>query len=269
MSVISTNITLGLGDYPLNHARILYNSIATFDNVIGSSEAAGFPAIAAVNSDTYEYWVPSTMPAVFTVDAGVAKDVDAVGIAAHSFATDNVTITIEYSTDGSTWNPVSTGSFGAQDGTPVLALFDSVYARYWRITFAGSAAPQIGVVFIGEALQMARPFYGGHTPINYGRMTTYIGNKSEGGQTMGTSVIRKGTETQFSWRHLKKSWVDANFNPFIVATRGARPFFIAWNALQYPKEVGYVYVGSDIRPSLMGIRDYMEVNFSAEGLSDE
>lgn len=269
MSVISTNLTLGTGDYPLNHARILYESIATFDNVIGSSEAAGFPAIAAVNSDTYEYWIPSTMPAVFTVDAGVAKDVDAVGIAAHSFATDNVTITIEYSTDGSTWSGVSTGAFGAQDGTPVLALFDKVYARYWRITFAGSTPPQIGVIYIGEALQMMRPFYGGHTPITLARMTTYIGNKTEGGQTMGTSVIRKGTETSYEWDNLKASWVREKLDPFIVSVCAAVPFFLAWNALQFPKEVGYLYVGEDIRPSNKGVRDLMSVGFTAQGLSDE
>ncbi len=269
MTVISTNLTLGPGDYPLNHARILYESIATIDNAIGSSEAAGFPAVSAVNSDTYEYWKPVTMPATFTVDAGVAKDVDAVGIAAHSFATDNVTITIEYSTDGSTWSGVSTGSFGAQDGTPVLALFDSVYARYWRITFAGSTAPQIGVIYIGQALQMQRPFYGGHTPINLGRVTDYIGNMSEGGQILGTFVIRKGTKTQYDWNNLTAAWVRETFDPFIRAVRGARPFFLAWNALTFPREVGYLIVGEDIRPSNTGTRDLMQVGFTAQGLSDE
>ena len=209
------------------------------------------------------------MPATFTMDAGAAVDVDAVGIGAHSFADDNVTITIESSPDAVTWTTVSTGAFGAQDGTPVLALFDKVFARYWRVSFAGSTPPQIGVIYIGEALQMYRPFYGGHTPINYGRVTEYVGNKSEGGQTLGTSVIRKGTQTSYSWKHLPKPWVDANFDPFIRSVRAAAPFFIAWNALKYPREVGYVYVGEDIRPSNMGIRDYMEVGFTAQGLSDE
>ena len=269
MTVLSTNLTLGPGDFALNHARILYQNLATTANTIVSSETAGFPGDAALNSDTYEYWVPSAMPATFTMDYGVAVDVDCVGIAAHSFADDSVTITIEYSSDAVSWTTVSLGAFGAQDGTPVLALFDKVFARYWRITFAGSTTPQIGVIFIGEALQMYRPFYGGHTPITYGRVTEYVGNKSEGGQTLGTSVIRKGTQTEFSWKHLPKSWVDSDFDPFIRATLAAQPFFIAWNALQYPKEVGYVYVGSDIRPVLMGIRDLMEVSFTAQGLSDE
>lgn len=269
MTVISTNLTLGPGDYPLNHARILYESIATNDNIIASSESAGFPGIAAVNSDTYEYWLPVTMPATFTVDAGVAKDVDSVGIAAHSFADDNVTITIEYSTDGIAWSGVSTGAFGAQDGTPVLALFDKVFARYWRITFAGSTAPQIGVIYIGQALQMERPFYGGHTPITLARMTDYIGNMSEGGQILGISVIRKGTKTKYDWQHLTAAWVRETFDPFIVSCRNGVPFFLAWNALQFPREVGYLIVGEDIQPSNMGIRDLMQVGFTAQGLSDE
>lgn len=269
MPVLSTNLTLSSQTYPLNHARILYNSIATTSNTIVSSESAGFPGVAAINSDTYEYWLPASMPATFTVDYGTAVDVDAVGIGAHTFATDNVTITIEYSTDAISWNAVSVGSFGAQDGTPVLALFDSVFARYWRVTFAGSTPPQIGVLFIGEALQMARPFYGGHTPINYGRVTSYVGNMSDGGQTLGTSIIRKGTSTDFAWKHLPRGWIDSDFKPFIKQVRAARPFFIAWNPLQYSTDVGYVYVGQDIRPVNMGIRDYMEVSFTAQGLSDE
>ena len=269
MPIISSNVQLGTGDYPLNHARILYDNLATESNTTVSSQEAGFPASALANPATYEFWKPSALPAKITVDLGSAISVDCVAFGAHSFNFHPVNIDIEYSFDNSTWTAVSAGTVVAGTAAPVMVLFDKVDARYWRACISGTDAPQIGVFFLGKCLQMQRPFYGGHTPINYGRVTEYVGNMSEGGQILGTSIVRRGTQTSFAWQHLKRDWVDANFNPFIKSVRGGQPFFIAWNPLQHPQDVGYVFVGEDIRPSNMGIRNLMEVSFTAQGLSDE
>lgn len=269
MSVyISSSLHLsGATEYPLNHARIGYRTIATTSNVIGSSEQAGFPATAAVNPATYDYWLPAAMPAVWTVDYGEAVDVDYVGIAAHSFKTDATSVNVEYSTDNVTWTSVALTSFA--DGRPVFLMFEKTFARYWRVTFDGSVIPQIGVIYIGELLTMMRPFYGGHSPITLSRQTQFVGSKSESGQLLGTSIVKKGVATSFKWQNLKAAWYRQYFDPFVKATRGAKPFFISWNPLRFPREVGYVQVMQDIQPSNMGIRDLMEVGFSAAGWNDE
>lgn len=269
MSVhISDSLYLaGATEYPLNHARIGYRTIATADNVIGSTETAGFPAVAAVNPTTYDYWLPTALPAVWTVDYGEAVDVDYVGIAAHNFADNGVSVNVEYSTDGVSWTSVALTAFA--DVRPAFLMFEKTFARYWRVTFDGSVMPKIGVIYIGELMTMQRPFYGGHTPITLGRRTEFVGSMSDGGQLMGTSIIRKGVGTSFEWQHLTAAWVRQTFDPFIKATRGAKPFFISWNPLQFPREVGYVQVMEDIQPSNMGIRDLMQVGFTASGWNDD
>ena len=90
----------------------------------------------------------------------------------------------------------------------------------------------------------------------------------EGGQWLGRSIIRKGVTTSYQWRHLKAAWYRQYFDPFVKSAR-TTPFFIAWRPETYPNEVAYAWAKSDIRPSNMGIRDFMEVTLSVEGLTDE
>lgn len=268
--VISDSLVLSPppGGFPLKHAHIGYRSIAAADNVIASNESAGFPGSAAANVLTYDYWLPSSLPATWTIDYGEAVDVDYVGIAAHSFADEPTTVTVEYSTDGSTWTEIASTS--AADGTPVMLIFEKTFARYWRVIFDGSTPPQIGVIYVGELLAMSRPFYGGHSPITLSRQTVSVPSSSDSGQFLGVSIVRTGVKTAYKWDHLKAAWYRTYFDPFVKAIRGGRlPFFIAWNPDQFPKEVGFLWVPDDIQPSNMGVIDYMEVSFTGMGISDE
>lgn len=252
-----------LPPFPLKNARIGYKSIATNDNVIASSEEAGFPAQGAVNSLTYEAWRPVTLPATWTVDYGETVDADYVGIANHSFATDRCTVDIEYSLDGSNWTTLAELSPGT--GEPIMILSaQTVTARYWRLSVDGLSVPTVGVIYIGEALAMQRPIYGGHRPITLNRNSKVIGNKSESGNILGVTKIRMGNSATYEWSHLKADWYRTNFDPF-AKTSTTRGFFIAWNPQEHPDEVGFGLSKSEPQPSNMGINNYMEVSLSVDG----
>lgn len=248
---------------PLTHARIGYQNFATSTNITPSSQLANFPAAAVANPATYDKWQPVSLPATLTIDAGNAVDVDYVGIAAHTIGSKSCIASISYSFDNSSYTTIGETSPG--DDSSIMMLFTKTRARYWRLTISGSAVPVVGVLYIGKTLEMQRPIYGGHSPINLSRITAVRPNVSESGQWLGSSIERVGLKTSFEWRHLEAQWYRDNFDKFVRTYPQARPFFIAWRPSKFPKEVGYCWATGDIQPQNMGIRDYMSVSMSVEG----
>lgn len=269
--IISPNMILGgapgaLPPFPLTHAMIGYQSICTASNVIASSEAAGCPASDAVNIFTNEYWRPNVMPATWTVDAGTGVDTDYIGIAAHTLGTSAASVAIEYSTNGVDWTELY--NFAPANNAPIMLIYETITARYWRLSVTGATAPRIGVVYIGQMLQMQRPIYGGHSPITLSRNTTIYNQLTDAGQFTARSITRQGNSGSYAWKNLTADWYRQYFDPFVRAARRV-PFFIAWRPITFPTEVGFVWTTSDIKPSNMGVRDLMEVSMEVAGVTDE
>jgi hypothetical protein len=251
---------------PLTHSRIGMNNITRTGTATASTTATGFSANAPKNGLTYEYWRPTSMPATWAIDAGVSVSVNYCGIAAHELGSKSATVTVQYSTDNSSWTTLDSSS--PTDDSPLMFLFAPVSARYWRISISGAVAPSIGVVYFGTTLDMQRPCYAGLSPINFSRETVLRTNRSEGGQFLGRSVIRQGSSMSVGFRHLDYSWYKTNFDPFVKDAL-SYPFFFAWRPDGYPEQVGYVWTLEDIKPSTMGIRDLVEVSFNMVGLAVE
>jgi hypothetical protein len=250
---------------PLTHSRIGIDNIARTGTVDASSAAVGFPASAAANPLTYEFWKPTSVPAWFRVDAGAPVTVDYVGIASHNLGSAGSTVTVQRSSDNDTW--VDVVATVPTNNSPIMFLFAGVSARYWRVLVTGNS-PTIGVINIGKVLEMQRAAYAGINPIDLSRRTVIRPNVSEGGQWLGRSVIREGSATSVGFRHLTNAWYRANFDPFVEEAR-SYPFFFAWRPEGYPDSVGYVWTQSDIVPTTMGIKDFLEVGLDLEGLAIE
>ncbi len=263
-TIISPALVSNTLEFPLNHARIGWENLAS--SVVATSEASGFPASIVLSATTYERWKPTAMPATLTFDLGSAQDVDYVGIASHSLGTQGSLITVESSTDNSTWSTVD--SKYVQTDAPLMFLFEKTQAQYWRITVSDSPIPTIGVVYIGEALAMYRPFYSGHTPGQLNRQTDIRPNRSEEAEFLGRSIIRQGKAESYEWRHIPINWYIDNVEPMVKQLRKT-PAFIAWNPLRFPTHVVYGWTTGDIAPTTMGIRDLVQFGLSVEALGDE
>lgn len=249
---------------PLTHARIMYNNLVPGGTVTGSTETAGFEADAVQSYDTYDRWLPSAIPATLTFDLGSIQDIDYIFIASHNLGSTGSAFVGETSPDAITWTEAVPERIPGDDSAIAL-LFEEVSVRYFRIRITSSLSiPRIGVVMSGIALAMQRPIYGGHSPINLSRQSEIRPTKSEGGQWLGRSVVRRGFATDYNWQHLTADWYREFFDPFVRQAR-FQPFGIAWRPETYPEEVAYVWTENDIQPSNMGIRNYMQVDLTVTG----
>lgn len=252
---------------PLTHARLCHATITRTGALVASGEQAGFEADSALNPLTYEFWKPDALSATWRIDAGAATSVDYVAIAAHTLGTAGATVKPQYSDDDSMWSDVSSlSAHTPADDSPILFLFSGISHRYWRILITGSTVPSVGVVYIGAALAMERPLYGGHGPIDLSRRTVIRPNRSERGQFIGRSIIRSGFAADYSWQHLTPDFVRDELDLFVSDVR-RYPFFIAWRPSTFTESVAYVQTTQDIAPSNIGIgKGLMQVAFSVEGL---
>lgn len=233
--------------------------------VSASTEATGQPKENATDGLDWDYWSPTSLPAWIKVDAGESKTVTYMAVAAHDLATQGVTVTPQYSTDDSSWSDAATGTVPNDDG-PLMFLFSTTEARYWRLHLSGGSVPKVGVVQVGRALAFQRALYQGHSPITLSRQTDIRPNRAEGGARLGRSIIRRGNATQFSVDNLTAAWVRSDLDPFIKDAR-TRAFFLAWKPNTYPDEIGWVWVNEDIVPENTGPRDLMSVSFNVVGVA--
>jgi len=263
--VISQNLYLaaaGGSVLPLTHARICYQTYLD-DAIISASNAgdSGHPVGNILTTQTFETYKATTFPAtLIEFDLGAAQSVDYVAMVGKNISSFNLT----YSTDGITYLPISALSDASK--VAKIGLFDAVTARYWRLSVGGeNNGFNIANIKLGLALAMYRPIYGGHTPVTLGRATVKKPNISEGGEFLGSTVIRKGLNTSYDYQHLPADWYRSDFDPFAQHVEDGNTFYIAWRPESYPLEVGYCLSNSDITPSNMGVSDLMQVNFNVVG----
>lgn len=241
-SVVTAAYTSG-ATYALNHARIAWNSHTfglTSAAIDASSTATDYVDDGPLRTNTYEKWRP-TSSGSWRVDLGSAKDVDCVALLG-DFS--GVQITVEYSTNDSTWTTFATAETGTAD--PIIFLDSTKTARYWRVSF--DAAANLTVAYICEVLEMQRPFFGGVTPTILSRQTAIRSSKSRGGQFIDQDIIASGYGSEWAWDNLTPSWYRTNFEPLVEHLR-TRPAFWCWNLDGYADDIVYGWVNSDIAPS--------------------
>lgn len=263
---------------PLTHPRIFWDNLArglAASAVSASGETAAGPRDAPLRPDTFEYWEPPSLPATWTVDLGSNRVIDAVGIAAHTLGSSEVSISVsagvfeDIDTDENL--PLFAEPFNPSDDLPLLFLDVPRSARYVRLSLdeqsTNALSPKIAVFYAGEALAMERPLYGGHGPVTLSRQTELRQSLSRGGQFLGQSFRRHGLATSVAFSNLSAAWVRSDLDPFIESAR-ERPYFFAWRPLDFPEELAYAWTREDIRPTNMGRRDLMQVSWNIVGHSD-
>jgi len=273
-------------DYPLTHARIAHSNNwlsggdvsggdgskllqenldallqENLDNILleaQNSAAAGYFATGPLNSLTYEFWQPASLPSTWEYNHTTSAECDYCAIAAHTMGTNGNTLQVQYH-DGSSWVDLIASTAITSDA-PIFVIFGVQTRSRWRIRISNGTAPNIGVIKFGKALQMQRPIYGGHAPVDLARQTILRSNNSETGNYLGRSKLRSIHATTYDWNNLSAAWVEENWPGFQTAVE-TEPFFIAWRP-ETKQDVGFCQTDEAPIPSNMGVRDLMTVSLS-------
>lgn len=152
------------------------------------------------------------------------------------------------------------------DDTPLLLLFTARTGQHLRVTITGVTAPKIASIYAGLVLVMENVISDPFVPINLAGETVRKTFLSRGGQFLGQSVRRNGVKSNVMVRYLTTAWIRSAFMPF--ARNVGVPYFIAWNPLLFPADVGYVWHEQDIKPQFDGIRDLMDVSWEIVGIGN-
>lgn len=265
MAVVISNSLLmqEAGDIqPLTHARIGYRTLLTASGatLTPSTEADGFLASNVKRTTTDAWWKPTALPATLTLTLPETRRADYLGIASHDLG--GFTVKYEYN-DGSSW--VEIEEFLQNDNSTIMLLHDTILSNQYRITISGgSGLPRVGVVYIGEALAMQQPIYGGVTPPIIPEVETRP-NQSDTGQFLGVSVIRRTQPFSATWQHLTASWYRQNLVPFLQSFESS-PCFVSWRPAKFPDEVVYMWRTGNPAASNMGVRDYVEISIQGTGI---
>lgn len=260
--VFQSGYSLPGGDEPLTHARILHSGIwQTGGAVSGTAAATGYAGAYADSSLTYERYKPASYPANFYYTPAAFTSCDCCCIGAHTAGSSGSTLLLRWY-NGSVWTNLATVT--PTDDMPIMFLFGAVTAQQWHI-YMTNAACELGVVKFGKAMQMQRPLYGGHSPLQMARQFGLRSNISETGEVLGRSVQRTMLQTQLSWQHLDADWVRSTWRPFQTGA-AAEPFFIAWRPETF-SEVALAMIDENPVPQNMGIRDWMSVDMSVRAHS--
>lgn len=226
-------------------------------------------AAMAYTGTTYDAWIatPSSGNASLqTVFASGAASLTFGAIAAHNLGTIGATVALQYSTNGgSTWNDCGSGSVSPSDDRAIGFYFAAETADRWRflVTGAGSSDVEIAVAFLGNQMTVPSRIYQGYrpslTPTNIGLQS----NVSEGGNLLGSAVVRKGSMAQASFAHVPPSFLrGATWLGFQEHFNAGGGVFWAWRPTKYG-DLHYAWRdGPAVAPVNSGPNDLMSADLS-------
>ena len=229
-------VVIQSGAADTGRAVVAWNNLATAANVTASTAADGYPAVNVVDPATWSSWLATAVPAWVRMDAGVAVQVDAVGIAGHGAGKSGATLAVQHSPDGTTWTTAATVT--PTNDEDLLILFPLVSARYWRVYVTGAVC-NIAVVSFSKKLAFPHSPIDSYTPLNHARTYTKEFNDSIKGALLGNRVMATGAETDVDLGFVDRWFVDGPLVGFENHYNQGNTFFYAGWPAGKPLDMGY------------------------------
>jgi len=235
--------------------------IIAWDNLLMASgvtlsvttEALGFSKENLQDWRNYLAWKGTgTSEQTITLDAGSGDTIKAscLGLSGHDLFTQGVTnLALKYS-DGFGWTDCFTPFTPASDKT-LLKTFAEQEHRYFKLVIPTgyTAAPSIGVLFIGSYLQFPAWPAGKIDPDHYKPET--LGSISRLGHYLGGVSNFAERKFALNFDDLAGSWVAANWDPFFEA-HALEPFLLAVEIEVHPEWTFYVFLDDPEHSVLLG-----------------
>jgi hypothetical protein len=213
--------------------------------VAASSAAAGFDAVFAQNSETWQFWRPTALPATWELTFAVASTVSYFGIAGHDLGTAGATVIYE-TWNGANWDTRVTHS--PADNSPIFGLLVPRSIAKARIRITGVTLPHVAVIYFGAVIEFPqRAAYVGRQDMQDLISEEFSTPVSDGGHFVGRYVTRRAQPVRLAVRHLSEAFKASTLDPLIGFLR-SRPAFFADRPGPFPKSCAYAYTTGNIVP---------------------
>lgn len=266
MIYVSPALNLAPFSFDPDAPRIGYHTIATAGVLSADEEATGYPVANLANPATYPRaaWRGTSTAVQHVTVAQAATGIDYFGIAKHNFGSTGAAVKLQGSNDGMSWTDVSIEVLPGNDFV-LIVHFEPADFTSWRLRIVpGSAAPEIGVFYLGTMLTMQRRLYDGHTPLVFARSKTVVTGKSESGQFMGRITRREFLASGADFKNLTQEWFRTYLDPFLDECQAGKPYFWAWRPTSRPAETAYAWIEG--RPSVSNSGRMMAASWEMQGL---
>lgn len=230
---------------------ILWDNILEDGTLTASTEATNGEGANAIDGNTYDYWIPTALPATLEVDIGSSTSASYAAIAAHTLGTNGNTLDVQY-WNGAAWVSALSSTITPTDDKTIIVAFTQVSGTKWRISISGGTAPNVGVVSIGDAIQFESGILPAYTPLYMAEEIELLSSQTMNGQFVTNRINRKGARTQFGLNILDRSFVEGTaFQNFRRHYNDGKPFFFASNPSELTEDVAYCWRqdGGEIRPT--------------------
>jgi hypothetical protein len=262
-AVITQNLVLGQNVLLTNgNAGVLgYENAANFGNISATSETDDNPVTNLINPATAFAWqASSNADQTITINTDGAQ-VDFIGIARHNLDQDGLSVTVKFNTS------VVVPQQAVTNEQVVMYVVNSAAPGTVTIEIKGATDPAtIAVLYVGKAVKLERNIYVGHTPITMAREVDEITGVSQSGEYLGTILKNQTRLNQVSLKNLTPQWYRENLDPYFAQVPRV-PAFFAWRPVDYPTEVGYVWLEGNPKPVNQRNNGMMQIDWTFRGLA--
>ncbi len=224
-----------------NLPLVLYNNILRSGTVTASSQTVSEPAVYVSDWHVSTRWLPAVDGvSTLTFDSGVGNTATANAFALyrHTLHVTGGTVAVEWSDDGVAWFDLLL-PFTPVSARVVFITFAGKTARYFRISVDETPAGGLGLVALGETLEIDNGFRIGYSAPHFSRNVRTKVQQSETGLWIGSSTIDKGITGVFRIHDVDEFWAYDFLLPFIEHAERF-PFFMLWNELDYPDRAAII-----------------------------
>lgn len=216
------------------------NILERATTLTATNTAVGFDVRNILDRRQYTFWQATSSGTRFiTADMGVPVPADAFGLIGHNFGIAGTQITLQGSTDGTTWTDV-VAQFSLTNNKAILRTFTSLSRRHWRLRIITTTSiPFLAVFFLGRRLEFPRYVMGEFDPQPEQIHATSA--KSKAGYPLGAIVRYIRHNIHISFQNLTDAWVRTQFLPiWNEHLSQLKPIFWAWNLEDFPADVYFV-----------------------------
>ena len=258
-----------------NNPFVAYANVASGGTITTSIGAEVQSALFGATGTTYDAWSVTldTDQAAWQVVFASSTSLSFAAMSGHNLPDISGSVSIEYSLDGGTsWTDSGAGVHTPSDRQSVGLYFTSVSATHWRFLFSGTGSEgnlTASVLFLGNVTTIPQRIYQGYSPPITPNVVDLQSNVSEGGNLLGSAIVRKGSTVQASLTDISPTFIrSSEWMEFQRQFNSGAGLFWAWRPTKYG-DLYYAWrEGSPLAPNNSGPTELMSFDIGMRFFDD-